>query len=131
MATAEKAPTNAGMDKNDLLAVEAACKALDDKFAKDIVALDIHRISPIADCFIIAGGGNQNQIRAMAQEVEEKLFPLGVKLRHIEGLQTANWVLMDFGSIMVHIFDKESRGFYNLERLWSDADIITPEKTEA
>ena len=114
-----------GLAANELLAVKAAYKALDDKFATDIVVLDIHRISPIADCFIIAGGANPNQIRAMTQEVEEKLFALGIKLGHIEGLQTANWVLMDFGSIIVHIFDKESRGFYNLERLWSDAATLS------
>jgi len=120
----QKTPQESGLSANDLAAVKAAYRALDDKFATDIAVLDIHRITPIADCFIIAGGSNPNQIRAMAQAVEEKLFALGVKLGHIEGLQTANWVLMDFGSIIVHIFDKESRRFYNLERLWGDAETI-------
>ena len=123
----QKSPAARGLSAGELAAVKAACKALDDKFATDITVLDIHRISPIADCFIIAGGSNPNQIRAMTQAVEDKLFSLGVKLGHIEGLQTANWVLMDFGSIIVHIFDKESRGFYNLERLWSDAEEIPVE----
>ncbi|MCL2352346.1 MAG: ribosome silencing factor [Firmicutes bacterium] len=117
-------PAQGGLAPAELAAVRAACKALDDKFATDIVALDIRKLSPIADCFIIAGGSNLNQIRAMTQAVEEKLFALGLRLGHIEGIQTGNWVLMDFGSIIVHIFDKESRAFYNLERLWSDAETV-------
>ena len=104
-------PAGSGLAAGEHAAVKAACKALDDKFATDIAVLDIRRISPIADCFIIAGGSNPNQIRAMVQAVEEALFAAGVRLSHIEGLQAGNWVLMDFGSIIVHIFDKESRGF--------------------
>ena len=124
MEDLQRAPAANGLADGELAAVKAAYKTLDDKFATDIVVLDIRSVSPIADYFIIAGGSNPNQIRAMTQAVEEKLFALGVKLGHVEGLQAANWVLMDFGSIIVHIFDKENRGFYNLERLWSDARTV-------
>ncbi|MDR1542794.1 MAG: ribosome silencing factor [Clostridiales bacterium] len=108
----------------EMLRIQAAWKALDDKFGTDITVLDIHDISTVADCFIIAGGGNASHIKAMADEVELRLGNLGLMLHHAEGLRTMNWVLLDFGSIIVHIFDKESRNFYKLERVWGDAKII-------
>jgi len=109
---------------DELLQIQTAWKALDNKFGSDTTVLDIHNVSSIADCFIITSGSNPSQIRAMADEVEEKLGKLGLQLRHMEGMHTMNWVLMDFGSIVIHIFDKESRGFYNLERIWSDGTVV-------
>jgi len=108
----------------ELLQIQTAWKALDDKFGTDIVVLDIRNISTIADCFIISSGGSQSQIRAMADEAAEKLEKLGLRLHHTEGMRTMNWVLMDFGTIVIHIFDKENRNFYNLERIWSDGAVI-------
>jgi ribosome-associated protein len=110
---------------NAITAVKAAAKALDDKFGQDIVVLDISEISPLADFFIIATGSNPNQLKAMCDAAEEALFKNGQKLNHSEGLQSGNWVLLDFGNIIVHIFDKENRDFYNLERIWGDAKPVT------
>ena len=108
----------------ELLQIKTAWKALDDKFGTDIVVLDIRDISTIADCFIITSGGSPSQIKAMADEAAERLDSLGLRLHHTEGMRTMNWVLLDFGSIVIHIFDKENRGFYNLERIWSDGAVI-------
>ncbi len=106
-------------------ALEIIYKALDDKFAQDIVILDIREISVLADYFVIAGGNNPNQINAMASEAIEKLYKAGMNLTHSEGTQTGNWVVLDFSDIIVHIFDKDTRGFYNLERIWGDAKRIS------
>lgn len=107
--------------------LRTAYQALDDKFAIDIVVLDIRGISTMADFFIIASGGNPNSINAIVGAAEEKLRDIGLMMRHVEGLQTANWVLMDYGDIILHIFDKENRSFYHLERVWGDARVISPE----
>ena len=114
---------------NELIpAVKAAYQGLDDKFAKDITILDIGNVSVMADYFIIATANTQNQMHAMADEVGERLFKEGVKLRHSEGMNTSPWVLLDFGVIIVHLFTKEEREFYNLERVWGDAPVVTPEQ---
>ena len=108
----------------DLKQLRAAYKALDDKFANDITVLDISRISVMADYFVIASGSNPNQMQAMAGEVERKLYEAGLPLHHVEGAGGTSWILMDFGSIIVHIFDRENRQFYNLERVWGDARAV-------
>jgi ribosome-associated protein len=109
-------------------AVKAAYAALDDKMALDIQVLDIGNISVIADYFIIASGESPAQLKAMAEEVEEALYKAGYKLNHSEGSQSKVWVLLDFGDIVVHLFGKESRQFYNIERNWGDAKFITEEE---
>ncbi|MCM1125081.1 MAG: ribosome silencing factor [Lachnospiraceae bacterium] len=101
-----------------------AILALEDKKAEDIRIIDISRVSVIADYFIIANGNNVSQIQAMADEVEEKLHKAGCPLRQKEGYANANWVLLDFGDIIIHIFDKENRLFYDLERIWRDGVLI-------
>ena len=108
----------------ELLHVKTAWKALDDKFGIDTVVLDIRGISTFADCFIITSGNNPSQIKAMADEAVERLDKLGLRLHHTEGMRAMNWVLMDFGTIVIHIFDRENRSFYNLERIWSDGVVI-------
>ena len=103
-----------------------ACDALADKKADDIKVIDISKVSVLADYFIIAGGMNRNQVQAMADNVEEKLGKeCGVSPRQIEGYQTANWILMDYGDIVIHIFDKENRLFYDLERIWRDGKDVS------
>jgi ribosome-associated protein len=109
-------------------AVKAAFAALDDKMAEDIQVLDIGKISVIADYFIIASGSSPAQLKAMAEEVEEALYKTGYKLNHSEGSQSKEWVLLDFGDIVVHLFGKESRQFYNIERNWGDAVFISEEE---
>lgn len=105
-----------------------AITALEEKKAEDIKIIDISEISVIADYFIIAGGSNRSQIQALCDNVEEKLIRAGYQLRQTEGYETANWVLMDFGDVIVHIFDKENRLFFDLERIWRDGKPITAEE---
>ena len=112
------------MPVNLLQAAKDAASALDQKFGKDIVLLDISTISTIADYFIITEASNPNQILAMTGGVEEVMDKHGVAIRHIEGMQRPDWVLMDYGDIVVHIFNGESRAFYDLERTWRDATEI-------
>ncbi len=97
-----------------------ALEALEDKKAEDISIIDISEVSVIADYFIIAAGKNKNQIQALSDAVNEKLGRAGLLLKQIEGYNNANWILLDFGDIIVHVFDKENRLFYDLERIWRD-----------
>lgn len=101
-----------------------AIQALEDKKAEDIHVIDISEVSVIADYFVIAGGSNKSQIQAMCDNVQEKLGRAGYPERQTEGYQTANWILMDFGDVIVHIFDKENRLLYDLERIWRDGQQI-------
>lgn len=101
-----------------------AVEALEDKKAEDIAIIDISEISVIADYFIIAGGNNKSQIQALSDAVDERLGRAGLPLKQIEGYNNANWILLDFGDIIVHIFDKENRLFYDLERIWCDGKKI-------
>lgn len=100
--------------------------ALEDKKAENIQLIDISEVSSIADYFVITNGANVSQIQALADSVEEKLSMNGIHPRSVEGYNTANWILMDYNDILVHVFDKESRGFYDLERMWRDGKIIDP-----
>lgn len=100
--------------------VKLAVEALEDKKAEDIRAIDISEVSVVADVFLIAGGINRSQIQALCDNVEEKLGKAGYPVKQIEGYETASWILMDFGDIIVHLFDKENRLLYDLERLWRD-----------
>ena len=104
-----------------------AIQALEDKKAEEIRVIDISKVSVLADYFIIANGTNISQIQALADEVEEKLGRAGYPLKQIEGYDHANWVLLDFGDIIIHIFDKENRLFYDLERIWRDGKTIEPD----
>ena len=101
---------------------------LDEKKAMDIKIIDISKISVIADYFIIAGGSNSSQIQALCNNVDEKLGRAGHPSKQIEGYDTANWVLLDFGDIIVHIFDKENRLLYDLERIWRDGKNISKDE---
>ena len=97
-----------------------ALEALEDKKAMDVRILDITHVSTLADYFMIASGSNRNQVQAMADEAQEKLYKAGYEAKQVEGYQTANWILMDYGAVVVHIFQAETRTFYDLERLWKD-----------
>ena len=99
-----------------------AVKALEDKKAEDV---NIREISPIADFFIIADGMNQNQIQAMRDAVDEALYKADLKVRQVEGNQSSTWILMDYNDIIIHIFSKEDRLFYDLERIWKDGKEIS------
>lgn len=101
-----------------------AIEALSDKKAEDLSIIDISEVSVIADYFIIASGTNRNQLQAMADNVDETLGRKGSPVKQIEGYDSANWILMDFGDIIVHLFDKENRLYYDLERIWRDGKKI-------
>ena len=101
-----------------------AVDALEDKKAEDIHIIDISEVSTLADYFIIANGTNRSQIQTLADHVEEVLGRAGLPLKQTEGYESANWILMDYRDIVVHIFDKENRLFYNLERIWSDGVVV-------
>lgn len=103
-----------------------AVRALEDKKAEDIRLIDISQVSVLADYFIIAGGGNKNQLQALSDHVEDALGKAGCPVRQVEGYQTANWILLDFGDLIVHLFDKENRLLYDLERIWRDGRQIDP-----
>lgn len=109
---------------NTLDAAKITRDALEDKKGEDIKVLDIKGLSNVADCFVIASGNNPNQLRAMADEVEEKLFKEGYKLHHSEGYTGGTWILLDFGNLLVHLFNKSEREFYSLDRVWGDAKEI-------
>jgi len=93
---------------------------LEEKKAKDLNTIDIREISILADYFIICSGTSTTHIKTLADEVEEKMEQAGIELIHKEGYNSARWILLDYGDIVIHIFHEEDRGFYNLERLWSD-----------
>ncbi len=107
---------------------KTAYTALADKKGEDIKIIDISNVSVLADYFIIASGANRNQIQAMADQVQNKLAKEEVQVRQIEGYQTANWILMDYGDIIIHIFSSEDRLFYDLERIWRDGASIAVEE---
>lgn len=99
-------------------------KALDDKKAEDIQIIDIHEVSYMADYFVIANGTNINQVHALCDNVSEEMAKLKMLTKQTEGYASGNWVLMDYGDIIIHIFDKESRSYYDLERIWKDGKIV-------
>lgn len=102
----------------------AAATAADDKKAQNIAVLDIAHLTPMAECFVICSANSGTQVEAVAKAVREKLQELGIPCRATEGLAEARWVLMDFGDVVVHVFRREEREFYNLERLWGDATEV-------
>ena len=104
-----------------------AIEAMEDKKAIDIKIIDIEKISTLADYFIIASGSNRNQVQAMADEVDEKMSKAGYEPKNIEGYRNANWILMDYGDLVIHIFDEENRLFYDLERIWRDGNLVGKE----
>ena len=108
--------------------VKIAYDALDDKLAEDIKIIDIRSISVLADYFIIADGNNKNQVQAMVDNVQEELFKAGYAMKQMEGYREGNWILLDFGDIIIHIFDKENRLFYDLERIWKDGKEVSIEE---
>lgn len=112
------------MENKSLEMAKLAIAALEDKKAEDIKVIDISEVSVLADYFIIAGGSNRSQIQAMCDNVDEKLGRAGFPSKQTEGYDTANWVLIDFGDVIVHIFDKENRLLYDLERIWRDGKQV-------
>ena len=101
-----------------------AYEALDEKKGEAIKVIDISQISVVADYFIITNGTSDSQVKALVENVQEKLARAGYHPKQTEGNRSGTWVLMDYGDIIVHVFDKENRSFYNLERIWSDGTEV-------
>ena len=104
-----------------------AYHALDDKKGENIQILEIGQVSVIADYFVIANGNNPSQITALVDSVDEAVIKAGFPGPRIEGHQNSSWVLMDFGDVIVHVFSREDREFYNLERIWADCREVDVE----
>ena len=114
------------MDNKEL--VKAIYNALDDRKGEDIRILDISGVSVMADYFVIASGNNVNQVQAMADSVNEAMIANKLELKQTEGYGTGGWILMDYGDIIVHVFSKEERLFYDLERIWRDGKTVEIEE---
>lgn len=104
--------------------IKAVYNALDDKKGIDIKVLDISEISVMADYFIIASGSNKSQVQALADNVEEEMLKLNIHSRQVEGYPSGNWILMDYGDFIVHVFNQDDRLFYDLERIWKDGKLV-------
>lgn len=100
-------------------------QAIEDKKGSDLEVLNISEMTTIADYFIIVSGNSSIQVTSIADEIENKMFLAGYDKVHKEGYESARWILLDYGDIIVHIFHKEEREFYNLERLWSQYERKT------
>ena len=105
-------------------------KILDEKKATDLTVIETQELTVMSDYFVIASGTSNTHVRSLADDVEFEMSKIGIEVDHIEGRATG-WILLDYGDILVHIFQPESREYYNLERLWGDAakvdisDIVT------
>lgn len=110
--------------RSNLSLAEEIGKLIDAKKGDDIVILDLRGISSVADYFVIASGNSDRQVVAIADHVEDELAKNGIYTKYKDGMKTGRWVVMDYHDILVHIFHKEERDYYNLERLWNDAKKI-------
>ena len=109
------------MNERELLVT--AVKAADDKRAEDIVVLNMKGISLVADYFIICHGNSDKQVQAIAREMKDKVAEKAMQIKRMEGFDEARWILVDLGDVVAHIFHKDERSYYNLERLWGDAPL--------
>ena len=111
--------------------VKVAYHALEEKKSGDILVMDISKVTILADYFLIAHGENSHQVQAMADEVQQMMAKAGFECRQVEGYTAANWILLDFGDIVVHVFSKEDRRFYDLERIWRGGITLGKEDVES
>lgn len=107
--------------------VKKIVEALDEKKALDISVIDISKLSILTDYFVICSGSSTRHIKTLADELERNTASIGLKLLNKEGYNTAKWVLIDYGEVVVHILDKENREYYDIERLWGDGVIMKVE----
>ena len=110
------------MESKEIL--ELAVKAADSKRGEEIIALDVSEVSVMADYFVIMDANSKRQVQAIAEAVVEQAHKNDVVIKSVEGKQAGNWVLVDLGDVIVHVFKKDQRQFYNLEKLWSQAPMV-------
>jgi len=104
--------------------IVAAVQAAAEKKAIDIVVLDLREIATFTDYFVITSGTNERQVQAISDEVYETLKKAGTTAARVEGYKTAEWILLDYGDFIVHVFEQKSRSFYDLERLWRESTRV-------
>lgn len=104
--------------------LKLAVVAAEEKKAVDIVALNLKEVSLVADYFLICSGNSDTQVQAITTEIKKQADKRGARVRGIEGADSARWVLIDLGDVIVHVFHREEREYYNIERLWSDAKVV-------
>ncbi|AGY81373.1 MULTISPECIES: ribosome silencing factor [Carnobacterium] len=112
------------MENESMKLVELVVKAADDKRAEDIIAMDVSKISILADCFIVMHGNSEKQVKAISEEIIDQAEKAGMDVRRVEGRESSKWLLIDLGEVIVHVFHYSERSFYNLEKLWSDAPLV-------
>ncbi len=112
------------MDKQAFELTEKIVKIIDSKKGCDITALDVSAVTPMTDCFVLCSGGSSTQVNAIADAIDEKLSESGIEPHHIEGQRSGTWVLMDYGDVIVHVMFRDTREYYNIERLWRDAEMV-------
>ncbi|VDG19881.1 ribosome silencing factor [Lactiplantibacillus mudanjiangensis] len=110
------------MDSKALL--QLTVEAVDDKRAEDVVALDVEKVSLMADYFVIASADSKRQVQAIADSVVEFIRKAGSDVKSVEGRLAGEWILIDCGDVVVHVFQKDARQHYNLEKLWADAPLV-------
>lgn len=103
---------------------------INEKKGKDIVIMDVSKISSFTDYFVIAHGGSDRQLKTLADEVEKGMEQVGISLYHKEGKETSGWILLDYGDIVVHLFLADQRAHYNIEKLWNDGEYVSYEGTK-
>ena len=118
--------------------VKKIARLLDDKKALDIIALNVGHLTVITDSMVIASGRSVMQTRSLADDLDDRMAELGVPLRTREGYQEGRWIVMDYGTVLVHIFHPEAREYYHLERLWADgtnaidlSDVLTDDQEQS
>ena len=114
------------MDRAKLI-VKKAYDALNDKKGEDIKIIEIGKLSTVADYFIIANGSNAPHVESLVDNVEEELIKENIHAERIEGVKSSGWILMDYNDVVVHVFSKEDRLFYDLERIWRDGKEVDVE----
>jgi ribosome-associated protein len=103
---------------------QTAAVVAEDKKAHQVVVLDIKELTVIADYFVICHGNSATQVQAITTELKKKMNEASVEIKGVEGYDAARWVLLDLGDVVVHVFHKDERDFYNLERIWGDARVV-------
>ncbi|CAG7634880.1 ribosome silencing factor [Paenibacillus allorhizosphaerae] len=107
---------------DDLMSI--VVDAAEDKKAMNLIALNLQGISLISDYFVICHGNSETQVQAIATEIRKRAEEHGARIRGLEGMDTARWVLVDMGDVVAHVFHRDDREYYNIERLWSDAKVV-------
>ncbi|MBR7000046.1 MAG: ribosome silencing factor [Lachnospiraceae bacterium] len=116
------------MTSKDLTRV--ACEALEEKKGGNIQVINIGEVSTIADYFVICDGANAPQVEALVDNVKEKLFKLGRSPKRVEGMRNCGWILLDYEDVVIHVFSKQDRLFYDLERVWRDGKTVSVEELQ-